>query len=193
MKQKIVLKIPTPALIREYNKKFEKDERYFLADQAIIELFEKFPNNTDVKHILLKLSVINDLYSTNIFATFEMAKHILSLNVDNDIIKGTPEIVNRIANITISGKNKNFYSFATKYCNWHNQEKYTIYDSFVDKILRAYRDQTNFDNFANENLRDYKKFKVILTKFRQCFKLHEFDFKYLDKFLWIYGKEIYKR
>jgi len=187
------LQTPTPSLIKKYNKRFEDDERYFLADQAIIKLFSKFSENKDIKDILLKISVINDLYSTNIFATFEMAKHILRLKVDAAIKNGDPEIVNKIARITISNKKKNFYSFATKYCNWHNQSKYVIYDSFVDKILRKYRDETEFYDFKNDDLRDYTKFLEILHKFRTHFKLGEFDFKKIDKFLWMYGKEVFKK
>ena len=109
------LETPTPNQVNKYNQKFENDERYFLADQAIIKLFKNFSENKDIKDILLKISVINDLYSTNIFATFEMAKHILKLNVDIAIKNGEPEIVNKIAQITISGKKKNFriYRFGT--------------------------------------------------------------------------------
>ena len=187
------LDTPTPSLVNKYNQKFENDERYFLADQAIIKLFSKFSENKDLKDILLKISVINDLYSTNIFATFEMAKHILRLNVDVAIKNGEPEIVNKIARITISNKKKNFYSFATKYCNWHNQSKYVIYDSYVDKILRKYRDKTEFYDFKNDDLREYPKFLEILHKFRTHFKLGEFDFKKIDKFLWMYGKEVFKK
>jgi len=186
------LKTPTSKLIREYNNKFKNDERYYLADQAIIKLFKKFKENKDLKDIMLKISVINDLYSTNIFATFKMAKHILSLKVDPAINKGDPEIVNKIARITISNKKKNFYSFATKYCNWHNQSKFPIYDSFVDKILRGYRKQTKFYDFKNSDLRDYSKFLEILKKFREHFKLTKFNYKEIDKFLWVYGKEMYK-
>lgn len=189
----MILEIPTSSLVIRYNQKFENDERYYLADQAIIKLFSKFSENTDIKDILLKISVINDLYSTNIFATFEMAKHILSLKVDVAIKKGDPEVVNKIAQITISNKKKNFYSFATKYCNWHNQMKYPIYDNFVDKILRKYRDETKFYDFNNDDLRDYAKFLEILHKFRTHFKLDDFNFKKIDKFLWMYGKEVFKK
>lgn len=187
------LKHPNSFLVKKYNEKFEKDDRYYLADQAIIKLFKKFKDNKDIKDILLKTSLINDLYSTNIFATFEMAKHILSLNIDSDLKKGDPKAVNKIAKIIISKKQKNFYSFATKYCNWHNQSKYPIYDSYVDKILRAYRNQTAFYTFKNDDLRDYAKFLVILENFRKYFKLDKFDFKKIDKFLWMYGKEVFKK
>jgi hypothetical protein len=187
----MVLKLPTPALVNEYNEKFESDKRYYVADQAIIKLFKHFNENKDIKDIILKIAVINDLYSTNIFATFKMAEHILSLNIDSVLTKGDPEVVNKIAKVTISNKPKNFYSFATKYCNWHNQSKYVIYDSFVEKILKAYRKQTKFCDFKDADLRDYSKFLAVLKKFREYFKLEEFDFKKIDKFLWMYGKEVF--
>jgi len=55
------LKLPTNDLIDEYVNKFYADERYYLADNAIIKLFEKFPENKNLDDILLKISVINDL------------------------------------------------------------------------------------------------------------------------------------
>jgi len=185
------LEKPTQRLIKEYNLKFKENKRYFIADQAIIKLFEKFDKNIDIKDILLKISVINDLYSTNIFATFKMAEHILVLNIDDTLKMGDPKAVNKIAKIIINGKQKNFYSFATKYCNWHNQLKYPIYDSYVDKILRVYRKETKFYKFANNDLKDYTKFLIILTRFRDFFNLKSFNFKEIDKFLWTYGKELY--
>lgn len=187
------IKTPTSNLVKEYNKKFESDERYYRADQAIIKLFDKFRENKDIINILLKVSVINDLYSTNIFATFEMAKHIHSLDIDSALEKGDLEIVNKIAKVKLSDKEKNFYSFATKYCNWHNRSNYPIYDGFVDKILKEYRNQTHFFDFNNADLRDYTKFLEILEKFRSFFKLDDFDFKEIDKFLWMHGKETFKK
>lgn len=180
-------------MVKEYNKKFENDEGFYWADQAIIKLVETFRENNDIINILLKVSVINDLYNTNIFDTFEMAKHIHSLHIDSALEKGESEIVNKIAKVKMSNKEKNFYSFATKYCNWHNRSKYPIYDSFVDKILRAYRDQTNFFDFNNADLRDYTKFLEIIEKFRIFFNLDDFDFKEIDKFLWRYSREVFKK
>ena len=96
-----------------------------LTDQAIINLFEAFPENIKLEDIILKISVLNDLYSTNIFGTFIMAEHIQYLNIDIQLKRGDPTLVNRIASghgIVSSRTNRelNFYSFATKYCNWHN-------------------------------------------------------------------------
>ncbi len=185
------IKSVTKKLVEEYNKKFEEDERYFLADQTIIKLFDKFGENKEIEDILLKISVINDLYSTNIFATFKMAKHILALKIDSALKKGDPKIVNKIAKIEILNKQKNFYSFATKYCNWHNPLRYPMYDKHVSKILIEYKKQTNFYDFNSDDLRDYPTFLKILTKFRDYFNLKGYNFKQIDKFLWMYGKELF--
>lgn len=50
------LETPTNELVDLYIDKFNNDERYLLADQAIINLFEKFPENKKLEDILLKIS-----------------------------------------------------------------------------------------------------------------------------------------
>lgn len=187
------LQTPTNELVDEYIGKFNNDERYYLADQAIINLFQKFPENKNLEDILLKISVINDLYSTNIFGTFIMARHIQQLNIDNALQQGDPNIVTKISsghNIRSTRTNKeiNFYSFATKYCSWHNKDNYPIYDSFVDKILIAYRDKDSFSKFANGELKNFKRFKDIISDFKNNYSLTRHNLKEIDKFLWIYGK-----
>jgi len=187
------LKKPTNDVIQEYLDKFKEDKRYYLADQAIINLFHAFPNNEKIEDILLKISVINDLYSTNIFATFKIAEHIRNLNIDKYLISKDLSVVNKIAtghNIHHEGKEDiNFYSFATKYCNWHNQDVYPIYDQFVHKILKAYQMKDNFSNFSDTDLKDYEQFVKTIKDFKQKYNLTQHNMKEIDKFLWIYGKE----
>lgn len=188
---------PSTELISRYIKKFNNDERYYPADQAIIKLFNAFPENKNLEDILLKISVINDLYSTNIYATFIMAKHIKQLKIDEELRKGDPNLVKEIATGHDIRTNKNnkeikFYSFATKYCNWHNQDQYAIYDSFVEKILLAYRHKDNFSDFKNADLKNFKKFKGVINDFVNFYDLDHHNLKEIDKFLWIYSKELFK-
>lgn len=188
------LQTPTNKLLEKYIDKFNNDERYYPADKAIVILFDAFPENKALEHILLKISVINDLYSTNILGTFNMAKHIQQLAIDERIRKGDPLLVNEISSGhgIISKKNNKeicFYSFATKYCNWHNRNNYAIYDSFVHKVLMAYKRKDNFSNFKEADLKSFIKFKQIILDFKTFYRLTEHDLKQIDKFLWIYGKE----
>lgn len=185
---------PTNELLDSYIEKFNKDERYKPADDAILKLFKAFPENDNIEDILLKISVINDMYSTNILGTFRMARHILEQDVDNGLKNGDPEVVHRIAKghgIRTKKNNTelNFYSFATKYCNWHNQDRYAIYDSFVEKVILAYQREDKFSNFKISDLKDFKKFLKVISDFSDYYGLTRHNLKEIDKFLWIYGKE----
>ncbi len=190
------LQTPTKNLVDIYINKFKKNERYYKADQAIDNLLKIFPKNKKLEDILLKVTVINALYSTNIFGTYIMAKHIEKLQIDDLLLTSDPNVVNRIATGHGIPKSKtkgdrNFYSFATKYCNWHNKENYPIYDNFVHKILIAYRNKDNFSEFKNKELKDYKRFKQIITDFKNRYLLTKYKLKEIDKFLWIYGQYIF--
>jgi len=187
------LSTPSNTLIAKYIEKFNNDERYYPADQAIIKLFEAFPENKNLEDILLKISVINDMYSTQVYATYRLSQHILGLNIDPLLSKGDPGAVKLISSgHGITNKNGTelyFYSFATKYCSWHNQESYAIFDSYVEKILLAYRKQDSFSKFKNSDLKDFPRFKRIIQEFITHYHLTDFNLKEVDKFLWIYGKE----
>ncbi|MEX2437324.1 MAG: hypothetical protein WD509_01965 [Candidatus Paceibacterota bacterium] len=188
------LETPTNELIDQYIAKFNNDERYYPADQAIIKLFKAFPENIKLEDILLKISVINDLYSTNILGTFKMAKHIQHLKIDKGLEIGDPDIVHLIASghgITSKKNSKEycFYSFATKYCNWHNVEDYAIFDSFIEKVLLAYKRKDKFSEFKKGNLKNFRSFKKIIVDFIEFYHLNRYSLKEIDKFLWIHGKE----
>lgn len=115
-------------------------ENYHLQEIALNRLFfELSPKNKDISDILLKVSVLNDFYSTNILKVFPVAKHIQSLQIDDRLKHGDVTLVDDIKRVVISGKTKNFYSFTTKYCSHHKPLDYPIYDSYVDKVLRYYR------------------------------------------------------
>ena len=86
-------------------------------------------------------------YSTNIFKIYPVAKHILNLNIDERLKSGDPTLVDEIAKINIGGKEKYFYSFASKYCSHHNQLDFPIYDSYVHKVLKNYRNDDMFFEF----------------------------------------------
>lgn len=185
---------PSNTLISEYIKRFNNDRRYYPADQAIINLFQAFPENVKLEDIILKISVLNDLYSTNIFGTFIMAEHIQKLNIDAQLVRGDSVLVNQISSghgIVSRKTNRelNFYSFATKYCNWHNRDQYAIYDSYVEKILLAYKRKDNFFQFKNSDLKIFPEFKKVVLEFIDYYSLTEYDLKEIDKFLWMYGKE----
>jgi hypothetical protein len=87
-----------------------------------------------------------------------MSKHIHKLDIDIKLSQGDPYLVNAIASgheiiSTKTRKELNFYSFATKYCNWYNRGSFAIYDSFVHKVLIAYKRQDSFTSFQEADLK----------------------------------------
>ena len=86
-------------------------------------------------------------------------------------------------------KEKNFYSFATKYCSHHNPIEYPIYDGYVEKILLHFYKQDNFSNFKKDDLKDYKKFKQTLLDFKKYYDIDEYNLKDIDRYIWQLGKE----
>lgn len=188
--------IPTPTSdeVNNWLKKWASLPDYTTQEEAIDELFQGYYNsNKSLKNIIIKCSVLNDFYSTNIFKVYPVARHILELDIDDRLKNGDISLVNEIANNKISGKEKNFYSFASKYCSHHNQEEYPIYDYYVDQMLRHFRNVDAFFDFDNNDLKNYEKFKNILLKFREFYKLEKFSLKDLDRYLWQAGKEYYPK
>jgi hypothetical protein len=43
---------------------------------------DAFPGNTQIEDVLLKVTAINRLYSTNLYAVYPMTQHIVGLNID---------------------------------------------------------------------------------------------------------------
>ncbi len=188
------LERPTKELVEEYRRRF--DAKNSADEDAIKELFKIFPDNKDYKAVLLKSIVINTLYYTQIRAISIVAKHILELDIDARLQQGDPQLVDRIAIMTIKGKGdgkekkRRNYSFATKYCSFHQPSSYPIYDSIVDKILRAYQKQDSFSPEPLGDLKDYRRFKEVLEVFVSFYKdLGKPRWKDLDCFLHDYGKE----
>lgn len=188
--------IPTPTSdeVNNWLKKWDSSPDYTTQEEAINDLFQSHYNsNKSLKNIIIKCSVLNDFYSTNIFKVYPVARHILELDIDDRLKNGDISLVNEIANNKISDKEKNFYSFASKYCSHHNQEEYPIYDYYVDQMLRHFRNVDAFFDFDNNDLKNYEKFKNILLKFREFYKLEKFSLKDLDRYLWQAGKEYYPK
>lgn len=185
---------PTRQEVENYLSKWNNLENYVLQENSLEKLFfYTYPNNTDINDILIKCSSLNDFYSTNIFSIFTVAKHILALNIDENLKNGDPSIVNIIAKVRINNKEKNFYSFATKYCSHHFPKEYPIYDSFVEKVLLHFKKTDNFMNFKKKDLKDYTKLKEVLLTFRKHYNLTEYSLKDIDRYLWQLGKEYFPK
>lgn len=181
---------PCKEEVAAYLDRWKTLENYALQESALNKLFfHTYPLNNNMDDVLIKVSVLNDFYSTNIYSPYSVAKQIVSLDIDARLHTGDATLVGDIAQVTMdSGKIKNFYSFATKYCSHHMPLEYPIYDSYVDLLLRYFRDVDGFADFKNDELKDYPKFKQILLQFRDYYDLAPYSLKEIDMYLWQMGK-----
>ena len=182
--------MPCKSEVETYLAIWKEMKDYSSQESALDKLFFKLaPNNTCIEDILLKVSTLNDFYSTNIFSVFPVAEHILTLNIDGRLKQGDPSLVDDIQ--TVNGRNH--YSFATKYCSHHNPLEYPIYDSYVEKILKHFRDVDGFYHFETDSLKVYPKFKQVILAFRSFYGLEQYTLKEIDQYLWQLGKKYYPR
>lgn len=186
---------PTAPVIRKYLKKWKTLEKYRLQEDSLNLLFQKLcPENKRIDHVLLKVSALNDFYSTNIYATYPVAKHILSKKIDRWLKAGDCSLVNEIAEVSVKkGIKKNFYSFASKYCSHHQPNIYPIYDSYVERMLMHFKRSDGFDHFTKADLKNYKRFVEVIENFKIAYGLKRFSLREIDIFLWIAGKESFPR
>lgn len=109
----------------------------------ITRCLNKFPLNTDPDVVAMKISLIDITNSTNLsrhkrFINLdELSRIIVTIpNIDKRIEAGDPDVVNEIARC--NGK-INLFSFASKYCCYHNCNLYKHDDySILDNVLKEY-------------------------------------------------------
>jgi hypothetical protein len=183
------LQIPTPDKVKAACERFDRENE--AAELALAELFQQYPDNTDLRHVLLKVVAINSLYHTHILALDAVARHIHanSKEIDAALAAGSLDVVDKIAKVEVQKKIYSFFSFATKFCSWHKPDRYPIYDSRVDKYLWDLEKQNSFaPAFFHPYLWDYPKFHSIMVTFRDFHGLGSFTFKEIDKFLYLQGE-----
>ena len=183
---------PSACQINKFLRRRYASKNYTLQEKSLNKLFLKLcPNNKKIEDVLLKVSALNDFYSTNIYDTYSVAENIIKNNIDRPLAAGNLDIVNKVARVSVKRKTINFYSFATKYCSHHRPKFYPIYDSYVDKMLWYYRKRDQFSDFKRKSLKEYPVFIEVINQFKSFYRLNKFKLRDIDNFLWMTGKEYF--
>jgi len=188
------MKYPMPTLTRARRllAKHGGSRRYYGADPAVGLIFNAWPRNAVYEEILVKVIVLNRLYSTNIYNVYGVAEHIHRLDIDDRLASGDETLVWDVTHAAFApDQNFAFYSFATKYCAWHRPEVFVIYDSYVDDVLWTHQHTHQFGKFRRYELKSYPTLIKILHAFAVHFGLVDLSRKELDKYLWLEGRLAY--
>ena len=161
----------------------------------IHDVLNAFPLHNDLNTIAMKIAVIDVTNSTHLsqyksrLSLYDLAKVILEIpNFDDRLAKGDPELVNIIArNIGAV----NMFSFASKYCTYHNVEvygrdDYSIFDGIVKNTLPHYIQglTTNKIDTWRRSF-DYETFNECIGNLLDENNIHiPFRRRKFDHFLW---------
>lgn len=197
MPRRFALHVPLPneENLSSYLQKWEKLKKYQLHERCLALLFKEWcSSNNNLEHVLLKVSALNDLYSTNIFDTYSVAKHICEIeNIDSRLKEGDHSLVNKLAVITTRNGERNFYSFASKYCHHHCPDSFPIFDRYVERMLWHYARVDRFSSFRRDDLKHYESLVRIIEEFRTHYELQSFSLRQIDIFLWLAGRDHFPR
>lgn len=187
---------PSQEEIIKYNDLWNTLEGYKLQESCLKKMFKvMYPLNNNLDDVLAKVCTLNQFYSTKIYYLNDLAKHIVSLNIDENLKNHNLEIVDQIKHVYIKSKKKyfNYYSFATKYCHHHYPNFYPLFDDYLKKMLLYFKKVDYFYSFKEEDLKIYQSFMEVIGAFRSFYNLENFSVKEVDIYLWLAGKYYFPR
>ena len=166
--------IITNEAVEEAETLVQGTDNYGPENELITRCLRKFPKNTDPDIVAMKVGLIDITNSTHLsqhkskISMVELANIIASIpDIDERIAAGDPEVVNEIAR---SNGKINLFSFASKYCCYHNRNLYGRDDySILDTVLKEYLPRY-FDDITKGQIQkwqdgfNYKAYNDYITK-----------------------------
>lgn len=173
----------------------QSTDNYGPENDMISRCLKLFPQNTDLDIVAMKIGLIDITNSTHLsqhkskISMVELSNIIAAIpNIDARIQMGDPEVVNEIAR----GNGKiNLFSFASKYCCYHNRNLYGKDDySILDTVLKKYLPRY-FDDITKSQIQkwqdryQYKEYNDYITRKLDELGIHTENRKRkFDHFVW---------
>lgn len=185
----------TNETIEEAGRIVAETDNYGPEMEMITRCLHKFPNNTDPDVVAMKVGLIDITNSTHLsqhkskISMVELSNIIAFIpDIDARIKAGDPEVVNLIAR---SNGKINLFSFASKYCCYHNRNLYERDDySILDTVLKDYLPRY-FDDITRNQIQkwqdsfNYKAYNDYITrKLDELGITVDFRKRKFDLFVW---------
>lgn len=185
----------TNETIEEAGRIVAETDNYGPEMEMITRCLRRFPENTDPDIVAMKVGLIDITNSTHLsqhkskISMVELSNIIASIpDIDARIKAGDPEVVNQIAR---SNGKINLFSFASKYCCYHNRnlyerDDYSILDTVLKEHLPLYFSdvtETQIENWRKAY--NYKAYNDYITrKLDELGITVEFRKRKFDLFVW---------
>lgn len=185
----------TNKTLEEVESQVAQTVNYGAENDLITRCLARFPYNTDSDLVAMKIGLIDITNSTHlshyksVISMVDLSKIIVSItDIDARIRDGDPEVVSEIAR---SNENINLFSFASKYCCYHNRnfykkDDYSIFDGVLKEYLPLYfNDITEYriDKWRTSfNYREYNNY--ISQKLDELNITVAYRRRKFDHFIW---------
>lgn len=156
-------------------------------DAALESLGAKFPA-FDVESSLLKVSALNQLYGTNVYAVMRMARHVSAVMIAGPVDDGVVERLAALPKGTMQTTDRRHLSFASKFAHFFLQpERFPIYDSYAAKMLKLHIGRGTLAKWdPSTNAPPYSEFVAAIETLRRSAGL-ACTARALDRHLWLCG------
>ena len=156
-------------VIEAFNADFETER----TESTLRELIRTYPDNQDIRHILVKVVAINTLYHARVLDVdiHPLAIHIASIEGLDEMLRKdrlTPSMQSGVRGER--GRNTSLCAYS-KYCSWHNQDAYAIYDGNVWQALVEYRSRKRGFTFKDAEAKNCEGFRAIVKRFQSHYGL----------------------
>lgn len=198
-------------LVRDNINKFIKNEND--GEETLRMLFNDYQDNGDFRHVMVKATVLDNIYSTGIrYVDFPFViKNIVDKHERIDeLLKSSEreyELYYLIAFNNYTFKNSkgedenvhNAYSFATKYLSFTKPNLYPIMDSYSKELLNKFcKSYSELPELSTDTIKyeifckTFDAFRDLVNKIVKDETKHEYTPKEIDMFLWQYAKDLKK-
>lgn len=154
-------------------------------DEILYSEFRQLNKNVNQHEVAYKVTLVDKLYNCNLKMDAEdVAGLITNAKIDDELRTGDPiNLVEKIAGLSVRKVGKRRRAnlgpvFASKYCHFHEPNRFAIYDRFA---LRA------LEELLERRIRGYHQFKSGIDDLRLRMGL-PLTYKDIDVYLWIYGQ-----
>jgi len=187
--------------IDEIEHAVHNDSKYGVNGLELKHYLAAHQANIDRDTVIHKILLIDYTNSTNLkmygkkgTSVFSLADKIVAhgAELDQMIQDGRPEAVEMIAGF----ETVNLFSFATKYCCYHNticygRDDYSIYDNIVAKTIPFYLNVRSTYISGCRNTRNYLEYKRIIDTLIAVYELQDIPNirRKIDYFLWFQDKQ----
>ena len=185
----------TNETIEEADRIVAETDNYGPEMEMITRCLRRFPDNPDPDIVAMKVGLIDITNSTHLsqhkskISMVELSSIIASIpDIDARIKAGDPEVVNQIAR---SNGRINLFSFASKYCCYHNRnlyerDDYSILDTVLKEHLPLYFSDVTKTQIENwRKAYNYKAYNDYITKKLDELGITvEFRKRKFDLFVW---------